>query len=103
MSKKFDRDKMAKWYATQHLKTDVGVVSVHYLPKNADEKEIRFIEVNCMIAEWRADGIPLDFGVDADTKNGHRLIVLDVTPDQWKNLTFKMPNGWTLEEESVFK
>ena len=94
---------MAKWYATQHLKTDPGVVSVHYLPKNADEKEIRFIEVNCMIAEWRADGIPLDFGVDADAKNGHRLIVLDVTPDQWKNLTFKMPNGWTLEEEKVFK
>ena len=42
----FDRDIMARWYATEHLKTDPGIVSVYYLPTNAGEREIRFVEVN---------------------------------------------------------
>ena len=45
----FDRDTLAKWYAEQHIKTDPGIRSVYYLPKNAPKHEIRFIEVNELI------------------------------------------------------
>ena len=42
----FNRDKIAQWYAQQHLKTDIGITDVIYLPCEAGEREIRFIEVN---------------------------------------------------------
>ena len=47
----FDRDSMADWYAREHLKTDPGIVSVHYLPTNSGDREIRFIEVNRLIGD----------------------------------------------------
>jgi len=103
---KFERDKLAKWYATQHLKTDPGVVSVHYLPKNAGEREIRFIEVNKLIADRFTEVLePIDFGVDMGKKTEHRLLVLDVTPKQWvkiQNQELSIPNSWSLEQEQVF-
>ena len=39
----FDRDSLAQWYARRHLDTDNGVVQVHYLPRNAPAREIRFL------------------------------------------------------------
>jgi len=103
---KFDRDKLAKWYATQHLKTDPGVVSVHYLPKNAGEREIRFIEVNKLIADRFTEALePIDFGVDMGKQTEHRLLVLDVTPKQWdqiRNHKLSIPSSWSLEQEQVF-
>ena len=81
----FDRDTMAKWYAKEHLKTDPGIRLVGYLPKNAPEREIRFIEVNDLIGELRDDALePIDFGVDTGMENEHKLFVLDVTPGQWE-------------------
>lgn len=96
----FQRDKMAKWYAKQHLKTDPGVRSVHYLPTDASEREIRFVEVNTEIAERNDDTLePIEFGVDSGMDSEHKLFLLDVTPNQWDRIErseLALPCGWSL-------
>ena len=103
----FNRNSMAKWYAQQHLKTDPGIVSVHYLPKDASDREIRLIEVNNLIGD-RTDGAlePIDFGVDTGTDSAHKLFVLDVTPAQWERIrekTLPLPSGWSLDKAIQYK
>jgi hypothetical protein len=92
---------MARWYAKEHLKTDPGIVSVYYLPTNADDREIRFVEVNNLIGD-RSDEIlePIDFGIDMGMETAHKLYVLDVTPEQWnriKSLQLSLPGNWSLD------
>lgn len=62
----FDRDQLATWYAGRHLKTDPGICEIVYLPENAGEREIRFIEINELMADERLSHelVPVDFGVD---------------------------------------
>ena len=94
----FNRDRLAKSYAQRHLKTDPGVVEIHYLPKDAPDREIRFLEVNTMIPETPPE--PIDFGVAIGGANAHTLYVLDVTPAQWETIQTKamsLPTGWTLD------
>lgn len=97
----FDRDSTARWYAGEHLKTDPGITSVHYLPAGSGEREIRLIEVNRLIGARNDDSLqPIDFGIDSGTETAHRLIVLDVTPEQWELITcgeLALPPGWSLE------
>jgi hypothetical protein len=96
---KFDRDKPAHWYAQRHYKTDQAIQEVVYLPENAPEREIRLVEVNKSIAE-QAPLEPIDFGVDVGGAAGHSLMVLDVTPGQWKKVGGKklaLPQGWLLQ------
>ena len=65
----------------------------------ADDREIRLLEVNQTILEVT----PLeaiDFGVNVGTDDGHTLNVLDVTPSQWEKIEtgeLALPTGWTLE------
>ena len=96
----FKRDEMAKWYASQHLKTDPSVRSVHYLPTGAPDREIRFVEVNTEIAE-RTDAAlePLEFGANSGVDSEHKLFILDVTPNQWDRINeadLALPIGWSL-------
>lgn len=102
----FDRDSMAKWYARQHLKTDPGVRAIHYLPTDAPEREIRFIEVNALIAELDDHALePIDFGVDRGMDTEHRLVVLDVTPTQWERIQespSQLPPGWSLKDAVIY-
>ncbi len=97
----FDRSATARWYAEQHLKTDPGIRSVYYLPTNAPEREIRFIEVNELIGDRADDSLePIDFGVDTGMDTEHRLFVLDVTPSQWDRIaasSLQLPQGWSLQ------
>jgi len=97
---------MARWYAKQHLKTDPGIISVSYLPKNADDREIRLIEVNKLIGNRNDNAlIPIDFGIDMGTDNAHTLLVLDVTPEQWKRIKSRklgLPSNWSLDGEMQF-
>jgi hypothetical protein len=97
----FDRNAMAGWYAREHLKTDPGVREIYYLPNDAPEREIRFVEVNDLIAEQTDDALePVDFGVDRGTGSEHALLVLDVTPSQWERIekrALALPAGWSLE------
>jgi hypothetical protein len=98
----FDRDAMAKWYAKQHLHTDPGIREIYYLQKGAPDREIRFVEINELIAEMQDNSLePIDFGVDAGAESEHKLFVLDVTPAQWDAIrqgTLALPGGWTLED-----
>ena len=99
MSGTIDRVELAKWYAGRHLEIDPGVERIQFLPKASPPTEIRFVEVNRLISDT-ADLEPIDFGVDIEGAEGHTLVVLDVTPDQWDGLQkgwLKLPAGWTLE------
>lgn len=103
----FDRDALARWYANEHLKTDPGIKAVYYLPTNADEREIRFVEINTLIGDRNDDALePIDFGVDMGMESAHKLFVLDVTPKQWdriRNNELGLPSNWTLENASHFE
>ncbi len=82
------------------LQTDQAIQEVVYLPVNAPEREIRLLEVNGAIAE-RAPLEPIDFGVDIGSVEGHSLMVLDVTPGQWKRIEsnkLALPQGWLLQD-----
>jgi len=97
----FDRDSMARWYAKRHLRTDPAIRAVYYLPTNSPSREIRFIEVNELIADRNDETLePVDFGVDTGTESEHRLLVLDVTPAQWdriRAIPSALPPGWSLD------
>jgi hypothetical protein len=103
----FDRSAMAQWYARQHRKTDPGIRAVYYLPGDAPDREIRFVEVNELIAERNDDTLePIDFGVDAGMESEHKLFVLDVTPGQWERIqqeSLSLPHGWLLEGAELLK
>jgi hypothetical protein len=98
---KFNRDKLAQYYALHHLKTDPGTRVVYYLPKGAPAREIRLLEVNELIAERRNDPLePLDFGLDRDGRNAHTLLIVDVTPSQWERIQKRelaLPETWNLD------
>src|SRR5437773_1499807 len=98
----FNRDGMAARYAKKHLKTDPGIREVYYLPTNSPEREIRFIEVNEMIADRESDPLePIDFGVNSGDEDAHSLFILDVTPDQWDRIRLgelKLTSGWSFEQ-----
>lgn len=102
----FDRDSMARWYASQHLKTDPGIRSINFLPANAADREIRFIEINELLADRSDEALePIDFGVDTGMESEHRLFVLDVTPGQWERIrqfSLALPPGWSLEDAVHF-
>jgi hypothetical protein len=65
------------------------------------------IEVNNMMAERTDDSLePIDFGVDSGTETAHKLLVVDVTPDQWDKLQsghLSLPEGWSLEGAVPFE
>jgi hypothetical protein len=95
----FNRDAMATFYAKRHKEIDPGIREIHYLPTGAPANEIRFVEVNEAITGTAAPEA-IDFGVEAGSPNEHKLVVFDVTPEQWEELregTLSLPEGWTLE------
>jgi len=97
---------MAHWYAQEHLRTDPGIVSVYYLPTNAGDREIRFLEVNRLIGDRNDDALePIDFGVDGGMESAHKLLVLDVTPQQWERIRtnkLRLPVSWSLDNAIHF-
>src|SRR3954469_18070672 len=96
----FNRDSMAWVYAKRHKETDPAIREIHYLPTGAPPKEIRLVEVNEAIT-GTASPEPIDFGVDAGSANEHKLIVFDVTPEQWEEIqagTLELPPGWVLKD-----
>lgn len=95
----FDRDAMATHYAKRHKATDRGIAAIYYLPTGAPDNEIRLVEVNQAVQSEAAPE-PIDFGVGSGTNEEHRLVVLDVTPAQWKEILSEarsLPPGWSLD------
>lgn len=103
----FDRDSMAAWYASEHLKTDPGITAVYHLPEGSDDREIRLVEINRLIGERNDTGMePIDFGIDFGTETQHKLLVLDVTPEQWKRIQSRelsLPPGWSVEGLKAYR
>jgi len=103
----FNRDEMADWYAHEHLKVDPGVQKIYYLGDNAPAREIRFLEINTLLAERTDDALePIDFRVDVGSEVEHKLLVLDVTPSQWQSIgrgTLTLPEEWSLNNAKVYQ
>ncbi|MFN7732598.1 MAG: hypothetical protein ACK5OB_11895 [Pirellula sp.] len=97
----FDRDSMAQWYAKEHFKTDPGVQAIFYLPTNAGDREIRFVEINTLIGDRNDDFLePVKFGIDTGMETEHKLCVLDVTLEQWERIqrhVLSLPSNWSIE------
>ena len=102
----FNREEMARSYAGRHLKTDPGIRTVYYLPAGAPEREVRFLEINDLMAVRENDPLePIDFGVDIGGAESHTLLVLDVTPAQWERVRRRelpLPDGWSLDNAIPF-
>lgn len=97
----FDRDATAKWYAERHLNVDDGIAEVVYLPRNADDREIRFLEINNDMLDADDSLEPVDFGVDMGDGNEHVLWVIDLTPKQYELVVknrLSLPESWTLDD-----
>jgi len=104
----FNRDTLARWNAQPHLKTDFGITEVIYLPYEANDRDIRFFEINeTMLADGKSRQlIPVDFGVDMGTDSEHSLWVLDVSSNQWTAIEkgkISLPHGWKLQSLQSFK
>ncbi len=103
---RFDRDRLARRYAQRHFHTDPGIQQIVYLPAESPEREIRLLEINGSIIEREEGPLePIDFGVDIGHAEGHTLMVLDVTPAQWRKIEAKrleLPQGWSLAGKHVF-
>ena len=95
------KDELARWYARRHLSTDPGIRAVYYLAAGAPDREIRFLEINELMAVRENDPLePIDFGIDIDGAGSHTLLVLDVTPAQWERIRggeLPLPSGWSLD------
>lgn len=102
----FDRDSTARWYATQHLKVDQGIKEVVYLPTNAGDREIRFLEINKDMLDPDDHLEPVSYGVDMGTGNEHVLWVIDVTPEQYDRIqdsSLALPGSWNLDSAVIFR
>ncbi|WP_459555640.1 hypothetical protein [Lacunimicrobium album] len=97
----YDRDKLADFYAKQHLLADPSISDVFYLPNQSPNRDIRLVEINT----WAGDSIhqtlePVDFAVDFGTELEHTLRVVDVTPAEWQSVLtgeLKLPDDWSLD------
>lgn len=93
-----ERDRTAKLYARRLLSVDPGLREIFYLPVNAPDDEIRLIAVNELIAELKDEAVlPIDTGAD-----GHKLLLIDVTPSQWQRIGDLLPEGWSLQDAVGF-
>ena len=101
-----NRDALASWYAHEHLKTDSGIESVYFLPENSPDDQIRFVEINILMADRTDHALePIDFGINMGSANEHRLMVLDVSPEQWKRIVtgqLRLPDNWSVEHATHF-
>jgi hypothetical protein len=65
------------------------------------------VEVNELLGDRTDESLqPIDFGVEMGTESAHRLVVLDVTPEQWERLKrgdLSLPDKWTLRDSKSFK
>jgi len=95
----------AEWLANQHMRSDMAIMRVVYLPAGAPEGEIRLLEVNRLLNPPDPDTIePLDF--TPDTQPHFKVFVADVTTDQWERIKLKpdsiLPRGWELDGNLMF-
>jgi hypothetical protein len=78
------------------------------LTEGAPDREIRFVEINDLLAERANDALePVDFGVDTGSPTEHKLYVLDVTPAQWdlirqSHSALPWPQGWSLNNAQSY-
>ncbi len=94
------RAAFAEWLARQHLGFDTRLTEVVYLPAGSPEDQVRLLEVNTgLYPEPGSPIVPIET-TPAVTDLPFRVSVVDVTPDEWKQIQTNpglLPAGWRLE------
>jgi len=95
------RDDFATWMAQRHLASDPDIREVIYLPFNAPQNVVRFLEINVLLNISDEGKIePVDFSPDINQLN-FQVLVADITPTQWERIEAKqlsLPSGWDLRD-----
>ncbi|HUQ69795.1 MAG TPA: hypothetical protein VM165_09750 [Planctomycetaceae bacterium] len=104
-----DRNRIAAWLASQHLRSDAGIREVWFLPTGAPDLEIRFLEVSDIHPHPAPNGTnlrPIDFALEIAGYDG-RLLIIDLdqpTLDQIRQTDDSglLPSGWSLQDAVVW-
>lgn len=101
-----ERAAFAEWLARQHLRFDNRLSEIIYLPVGAPQDEVRLVEVNTGLYPEPGSPITAIESTPAVTDLPFRVLVADVTPDEWTQIKGNpglLPVGWNLAESRVFR
>ncbi len=94
------RAAFAEWLARQHLGFDSRLMEIVYLPAGSPEDQVRLLEVNTgLYPDPDSPIVPIET-TPAVTDLPFRVLIADVTPDEWKQIQTNrglLPAGWSLE------
>jgi hypothetical protein len=97
-----DTDRLARFYAREHGESDPGVIKILHFPTPPASREVRLLEVSALLNTADDEGVGvIEFGVARGTPDEHRILVADVTPEQWDAIRegkLSLPDGWDLSE-----
>lgn len=96
--------KQVKFHVANVFACDKFVQKAYYLPKNANNREIRLLFVNDESLH-QMEILPDHLPVNKGTKSEHYLSVLDVTTKQLQDIqdgNLQLPNDWVLEDNLEF-
>jgi hypothetical protein len=101
-----ERAAFAQWLGGQHLDFDKRLSMVIYLPADAPEDQVRLLEVNTGL--YPDPGTPLEpiESTPAVTDLPFRVLVLDVTPEEWAEIQAKpqmLPDRWSLQDRMTIQ
>lgn len=103
----FHPESWAQTYAERHYVTDPGILEIYFLPEGSPSNEIRLVEVNQDLIERVTDpSEALTLGVDLEGTQPHYVSVVDVTPNQWKEIEagrVALPDGWSILNRKMLK
>lgn len=101
-----ERAAFAEWLARQHLRFDSRLTQVVYLPSGSPEGEVRLLEVNTgLYPEPGSPIVPIET-TPAVTDLPFRVLVADVTPDEWSQIQANpglLPHSWSLEGRQTIR
>jgi hypothetical protein len=101
-----ERAAFAEWLGRQHLNFDNRLMQIIYLPTGAPEDEVRLLEVNTgLYPDPGTPLVPVEM-TPAVIDLPFRILVLDVTPDEWKKIQSDpnlLPTGWNLNGRQIIQ
>ena len=100
------RAAFAEWLARQHLEFDKRLTLIVHLPAGAPDDEVRLLEINTGLYPEPGNPIAPIETTPAVTDLPFRILVADVTPDEWSRILTNpglLPAGWSLEGKQTVR
>jgi hypothetical protein len=97
----FDPRSLAQAYARSHKATDSAIVDAYYFPADPDDRIVRILYVNNLIAERNTAPMePYACGVDDELGSRHEVQIIDLSARQFEDLEagrLKIADGWNTD------